>query len=183
MSDSGTPLLAPPYAEVRLWCCPLPHAGRARRKQALHQWLDDFLRQQLGGQIELTFASGQAPQLIHNHQPLGLSLSYAGQLGLVALASQPVGVDLVWQADLGDDAALLAQDYLPVALAKHLAALPEPQRSAAAAQAWARLEAALKASGRTLAEVAGLQAAAWQRSVPLLGLPHGYCGALALSVR
>ena len=35
----------------------------------------------------------------------------------------------------------------------------------------------------TLAQAAKLPATAWQRSVPLLGLPPGYCGALALSER
>ena len=85
MNDTGTPLLAPPYAAVQLWCCRLPATGRAQRKQALHRWLQSFLPQHLPGQLELAFAAGQAPRLRHNGQPLGLSLSYAGALGLAAL--------------------------------------------------------------------------------------------------
>lgn len=179
MNDTGTPLLAPPYAAVQLWCCRLPATGRAQRKQALHRWLQSFLPQHLPGQLELAFAAGQAPRLRHNGQPLGLSLSYAGALGLAALAPGTVGVDLVWQPDIGNDSLLLAQDYLPADLAHRLAQLPEPQRTAATALAWARLEATLKAAHLPLAHATELPAAAWQRSVPLLGLPHGYCGALA----
>ena len=178
MTHAGTPLLAPPCA-AELWYCPLPAGGRAQRKQALHQWLQYFLPRHLPGQVELVFAAGQAPRLRHNGQPLGLSLSYAGQLGLVALAPGKVGVDLVWQPDIGNDSLLLAQDYLPADLAHRLAQLPEPQRTAATALAWARLEATLKAAHLPLAHATELPAAAWQRSVPLLGLPHGYCGALA----
>ena len=183
MNDSGTPLLAPPYAQAQLWYCRLPATSRAQHKQWLHQWLQCFLPQQLPGRIELTFAAGQPPRLRHNDHPLGLSLSYAGQLGVVALAPSSVGVDLVWQQDIGDDGLLLAQDFLPAETATQLAGLPEADRTAAAALAWARLEATLKAAQLPLAQAAELPATAWQRSVPLLGLPPGYCGALALSER
>lgn len=179
------PLLAPPYTGVSLWWLALPVASRQRHKQQLHSWLQDFLPQQLGGQVELLFHAGQAPQMRLDGRPLALSLAYAGHAALVAVSRQAagVGVDLVWQDDVGDDAAQVAAAFFPASIANHLAQLPDLQRRQLFGQQWARLEAALKAAHLPLAEAQRLTAAQWQRAVPLPGLPPGYAAALALSNR
>jgi phosphopantetheinyl transferase len=166
-----------------LWWLALPAASRRQHKQQLHFWLQDFLPQQLGGPVELSFHAGQAPQLRQAGQPLPLSLAYAGQAALVAVSRQAVGigVDLLWQNDVGDDAAQVAAEFFPASIANHLAQLPELQRRQLFGQQWARLEAALKAAQLPLAEAQRLTPAQWQRAVPLQGLPPGYAAALALS--
>lgn len=178
-------LLAPPYTGVELWWLVLPVASRPQHKLQLHSWLQDFFPQQLGGPVELRFCAGQAPQLRLDGQPLALSLAYAGHAALVAVSRQAVeiGVDLVWQDDIGDDAAQVAAAFFPAAIANHLAQLPDWQRRQLFTQQWARLEAALKAAHLPLAEAQRLTPAQWQRALPLQGLPPGYAAALALSNR
>lgn len=177
-------LLAPPYAGLTLWLLPLPAGSRQQHKQHLHHWLQHNLPRLLGGQVELQFCAGNAAQLRLDSQTLPLSLAYAGNAALVAInqrSSHNIGVDLVWQADSGDDALSVAKEFFPEAIVGNLARQAASTRQACFSQQWARLEAALKAAKLTLADAAQLTPAQWQRAVPLQGLPPGYAAAVALS--
>lgn len=175
------PLLAPPYDGVALWWLALPPAPRQRQRQLLQHWLQQQLPRQLGGAIELQFSRGRPAELCRDGTPLGLSLAYAGNAALVGVGPVQLGVDLVWHGDIGDDLLDVAQQFLPQAQQQCLAALPGDLRQPGFGLAWARFEAALKAAGLALAQAEQLPAAAWQRALPVLGLPPGYYAALSVS--
>ena len=106
----------------------------------------------------------------------GLSISHAGAVSMVAINPHgAVGLDLV-EVRATSDWARVAHDYLGVACATRLAALPELERARAFAQAWAEREACLKLYGEPLAEWTPLP----DCRVLGLELPLELAGALAL---
>lgn len=105
------------------------------------------------GEISLLSAPGQAIRLAPPWQHIGLSVSHEPGLSLFAIhCAGAVGVDLVRVGPPLPDIDRLARDYLGPDAAAAIAALPEAQRQPAFAQAWTRLEAALKCLGHGLSE-------------------------------
>lgn len=115
------------------------------------------------------------------------SLSHSGDLSLLACAPVPVGVDVeaVPQPQLVRDIAeVLHPDEI-----EELAALPEPERPAAFARAWARKESYLKGIGTGLARSPALDHVG-TGPVPLshpvgwtihdVDAPDGYAAAVAV---
>ena len=106
----------------------------------------------------------------------GLSISHAGAFSMAAInPNGAVGLDLV-QVRETSDWARVAHDYLGMAVAVRLAALAEPERPRAFAQAWAEREAGLKLHGAPLAEWTPLPGC----RIVALAVPAGLAGALAL---
>jgi 4'-phosphopantetheinyl transferase len=88
------------------------------------------------------------PSVRHGGAPLHYSLSYGGDLVLLAFAERPVGVDIepVPEADVVDD---VVSTLHPDEQAE-LRALAPPARAVAFARLWARKEAYLKGTGEGL---------------------------------
>jgi len=175
-----TSLHAPPYAALTLQFILLPKGSRSRHKAWLHAWLPAHLTQMLGGKIDLSFHPGSPPRLMQNDRRLGLSLAYARDAAMLAVAADfSVGVDLLWLGDIGDDDLRVANDFLPATEYQALRCLPAARRPDCFGLAWTRLEAALKAAGLPLAKSNALTLEQWHQAVPVPGLPPGYCAAVA----
>ena len=128
--------------------------------------------------IALHSSPGSAPRLSIDGWPSvpGVSISHAGAISMAAINPMgAIGLDVV-QVRATSDWARVAHDYLGMAVAIGLAALAEPERARAFAQAWAEREACLKLHGEMLAEWTPLP----DCRVLALALPAGLAGALAL---
>lgn len=123
------------------------------------------------------------PELDLDPVPIEFSLSHGGGQVLVALAGRAVGVD-VEALSTAETAASLTPS-LPPAERAAVSARPTPERPAAFARAWARLEAYLKALGTGIAvdlggvDLARAQAAGW--TIADLDVGPGLAAAVALS--
>jgi len=126
---------------------------RPARRVALRQLLPDALAGAFGqadGALVL-IETGAAPRLSGLAGAEWLSLSYAGERVAFALATLPVGIDLVEVGALPDWSEV-AQDFLGPQVTRTLEARPLREQDAGFALAWAELEARSKAYGLGLAE-------------------------------
>ncbi|GAA2253590.1 MULTISPECIES: 4'-phosphopantetheinyl transferase family protein [Kitasatospora] len=86
------------------------------------------------------------PVVAHPRNSLWISISHTSGCGLLAVAADPVGVDVERYG--GVDAELLAPEVLTPAERAHIDALPDPaQRDRAFLRCWTRKEAVLKGAG------------------------------------
>lgn len=155
--------VAPLNARYGWWLPPagLAHAGvclgwldlpgpRTAQRQALRQQLPSLMAAVLGLEhAAFALEEGEpAPWLVEQHSArrLALSFSYAGARAAFAVATRPLGVDLVALEELPDWPAV-AQDFLGPETARRIAGLPNAARTAAFCLAWAELEARGKALG------------------------------------
>ena len=156
-------------------------AARTRARARIRAAVRAALALSLGIAIErITLHSnpGSAPRLGIDGWPVapGVSISHAGTISMAAINPLgAVGLDLV-QVQATPDWARVAHDYLGMAAAIRLAALPELERPRAFARAWAEREACLKLRGEMLAEWTPLPGC----RVLALDLPAKLAGALAL---
>jgi len=151
--------------------------ARARIRAAVREALSLSLAIAID-RITLQSDPGSAPRLSIEEWPSapGVSISHAGAISMAAINPMgAVGLD-VMQVRAISDWARVAHDYLGMAAAVRLAALPELERARAFAQAWAEREACLKLHGEMLAEWTPLP----DCRVRALALPAGLAGALAL---
>ncbi len=103
------------------------------------------------GTLDLRTAPGGRPHLAGG--ALRFSVAHCGERLLVALCiDRDVGVDLERHRPVAD-ADAVARRALPPGDADRIAALPEPERSAALIDAWTRMEARFKAVGDRPGEV------------------------------
>ncbi|MFD3682310.1 4'-phosphopantetheinyl transferase family protein [Streptomyces sp. NPDC058613] len=76
------------------------------------------------------------------------SLSHSAEIGLIAIAAEPVGIDVELIAE--PETAASVAEVLHPAEAVELEALPPAHRPAATTRAWTRKEAYLKGTGAAL---------------------------------
>jgi 4'-phosphopantetheinyl transferase len=149
-------------------------AIRAAAREALAQTLGIALEQ-----VVVESRPGTAPHLVIDGKPsaIGLSISHAGALSVAAFnPAGAIGIDLM-EATHVSDWARVAHDYLGMAVAFRLIAMPAADLPLAFAQAWSEREAHLKLLGQPLAE--------WTPSpadcrLLALALPGGFAGAVAV---
>jgi len=126
---------------------------RPAQRVALRRLLPDTLSVAFGqasGSLTLV-ETGTAPRLSGLAGAEWLSLSYAGERVAFALATRPVGIDLVEVGALPDWRDVAA-NFLGPDITAMLSALPVHECDSAFALAWAELEARGKARGEGLAE-------------------------------
>ncbi|MGX1885324.1 4'-phosphopantetheinyl transferase family protein [Streptomyces sp. NPDC055287] len=127
------------------------------RYRVAHVALRRLLGERLGtdpaavpiGRLPCTGCGGPHGRPVVPGAPVHFSLSHAGDVVIVALASAPVGVD-VEEVPRPDLAAATATTALHPAELRELAALAPGARGAAFARCWTRKEAYLKATGTGL---------------------------------
>ena len=133
--------------------------------------------------IEVAREPGQPPRLLVDGADtgIGVSISHAEALSVAVLCrAGAVGVDRM-QIVLPSNWASMAHDYLGMAAATALAAMPDAQRPQAFCQAWTRREAAFKLRGEQLREWAAGDEGDWSLPHAALGLPDGLIGVAIFS--
>ncbi|HEU4376023.1 MAG TPA: 4'-phosphopantetheinyl transferase superfamily protein [Telluria sp.] len=159
-------------------------ATREAARAAIRAAACEALAQSLGiavAQVVVESSPGKAPRLVIDGKPsaIGLSISHDGALSLAAVNPRgAIGIDLM-EVKPVSDWARVAHDYLGMAIALRLIALPAAALPRAFAQAWCEREAHLKLLGQPLAE--------WTPSpadcrLVALALPEGFAGAVAVAV-
>lgn len=134
-----------------------PGAGRATARAAIRAAICEAAAGLLDigpERIEVARAPGQAPRLLVDGMDagMGVSISHADALSVALLRrGGAVGVDLM-QIVLPSNWARMAHDYLGMAFATSLLALPDAERPLAFCQAWTRREAAFKLRGEQIRE-------------------------------
>lgn len=150
-----------------------------------------------GAPDKLAFSYGPYGKPALAGQPaLHFNLAHSGNLALLAIARQELGVDVEAIRPL-DDREAIARHYFSAVEIEQLAAVPVPQRDQAFFACWTRKEAFLKATGDGLSRqldsfsvtlrpdeparflhITGEKAGAWQ--LVALEPANGYIGALAV---
>lgn len=128
--------------------------------------------------------AGQAPRLAPPYQAIGVSISHARGLSLLALREGgAIGVDLMRDDETPGELLAIARDYLGPDATRALAALPPTRRATAFAVAWTSFEARLKCLGLPLREwtPAVEQAIAACPTRPLC-VPAGWTAAVAVGL-
>ncbi len=157
-------------------------APREAARAAIRAAACEALAQSLGvapEQVAVESSAGKAPRLVIDGEPsaIGLSISHDGALSVAAINPLgAIGIDLM-EVKPVSDWARVAHDYLGMATAFRLIALPAADLPRAFAQAWSEREAHLKLLGQPLAE--------WTPSPAdcrlfALALPEGFAGAVAV---
>ena len=134
--------------------------------------------------VPLLAQPGQPLRLAGEERQIGLSVSHAAGLSLVAIhLNGAVGVDLLRVDDLtmkDTELQRMAEDYLGNEVARTLAGLPWEAQRQAFAEAWVGLEAGLKCQGEALSEWSPeRQALLAHCRIRGLLLPEGVVGAVA----
>lgn len=130
-------------------------------------------------QVVIESSPGTVPRIMIGGtlSTIGLSISHAGALSVAALnPAGAIGIDLM-EVKHVSDWARVAHDYLGVATAFRLIAMPAADLPFGFTQAWSEREAHLKLLGQPLAEWTPSPADCRLFS---LELPEGFAGAIAL---
>ena len=149
------PLIWPEFPtnldRVALVLLTLDAPGIQARKRVREVLRDILSRLPETSQIEM-IETARGPLLTGEAAPIRISLSYAGDKALIALAKdRPIGVDIVQVGNL-PEIETLSRLYLPAAT--RLASLQEsPDRDCRFALAWAQMEACCKCLNLPLAEI------------------------------
>ena len=117
-------------------------AARAHLRRILGYYLNENPQK-----VQIAYTDHDKPYLAA-HKTLHFNVSHSHVLGVIALSTQPVGVDIERiQKNYNPD---IAERFFHPNEVAHLATLPEPLRSHTFFQLWARKEAILKAIGQGL---------------------------------
>lgn len=156
-------------------------ATRDAARAAIRLAAREALAQSLGipsEQVVVESSPGTAPRIVIGAAPstIGLSISHAGTLSVAAFnPAGAIGIDLM-EVKHVSDWARVAHDYLGMATAFRLIAMPAADLPRAFAQAWSEREAHLKLLGQPLAEWTPAPA---DCRLFALALPAGFAGAVA----
>jgi 4'-phosphopantetheinyl transferase len=157
-------------------------ATREVARAAIRLAAREALAQSLGvapDQVVVESIPSTAPRILISGAPskIGLSISHAGALSVAAFnPSGAIGID-VMEVKPVSDWARVAHDYLGMATAFRLIAMPAADLPRAFAQAWSEREAHLKLLGQPLAE---WTPSPGDCSLLAMALPQGFAGAVAV---
>ncbi len=162
-------------------------------RMALRQILADYLNADLAALRIATASQGGKPYLPDTSPdaPLHFNFSHSADRALLAVARQPLGVDIERRRPL-ESLWTMAETVFTAEERAVLAALPQTSQQAAFFRAWVRKEAALKAEGTGITDALRFrvpvttdplpqpaQVGSWQ--VIDLDAPTGFVAAVALS--
>jgi 4'-phosphopantetheinyl transferase len=134
---------------VHVWCVPLEAAAgspadrRELARAVLRRVLADYLDAEPAA-VPIARAAGGKPYVPGD--PVHFNLSHSGGVALIAVADEPVGVD-VEACGPTRDALAIARRFFTPEEAGALARLAPPERDRAFLRVWTRKEAILKARG------------------------------------